>query len=208
MTVLENLPLFPLGTVLFPQGRLPLKIFEARYMDMAKECFRDAAAPKPFGVCLIASGSEVAQAGTEVTVPHAIGCLAQITSWDMPSLGVLHIETRGTERFRIIESRVDKSRLLRGTVELLPADPVKPIAAKYSTCASVLSAIVAKMPELFATPHLPEDATWVSNRLAEVLPIPTLARQKLMELADPSQRIEIIARFLAQQGLEKPASST
>ena len=203
MTIIENLPLFPLGTVLFPQGRLPLKIFEARYMDMAKECFRDAAAAKPFGVCLIASGSEVVQAGTEVTVPHAIGCLAHITSWDMPSLGVLHIETRGTERFRIIESRVDKSRLLRGTVELLPADPVKPIAAKYAACASVLAAIVAKIPELFATPHLPEDASWVSNRLAEVLPIPTLARQKLMELVDPSQRIEIIAQFLAQQGLEK-----
>ena len=207
MTVIENLPLFPLGTVLFPQGRLPLKIFEVRYMDMAKECFRDAAAPKPFGVCLLASGTEVAQTGDGAAVPHQIGCLAQIVSWDMPSLGVLLIETRGTQRFRIIESRVDKSRLARATVELLPADPVKPIAAKFAACAIVLAAIVDKMPELFAAPHQPEDATWVSNRLSEVLPISPLARQKLMELADPSQRIEIIAQFLATQGLPLPGNA-
>src|SRR5262245_37563064 len=95
-----NVPLFPLGTVLFPGGQLPLKIFEARYMDMAKVCIKDGS---PFGVCLIASGREV---GTPA-LPHSVGTLARIDSWDMPQLGLLHVQCRGSERFRILSKRVE-----------------------------------------------------------------------------------------------------
>jgi len=91
-----EIPLFPLGTVLFPDGVLPLKLFEARYLDMAARCMR---ANAPFGVCLIREGGEV---GTPA-VPHGVGAIARITGWDMDKPGLLFITTRGGERFRIVE---------------------------------------------------------------------------------------------------------
>ena len=78
----SSLPIFPLGTVLFPGGALPLKGFEARYIDMTRECMKSG---MPFGICLIKEGAEVGSPA----VPHTIGCLATITDWDMQQLGVL-----------------------------------------------------------------------------------------------------------------------
>ncbi|HOY01378.1 MAG TPA: LON peptidase substrate-binding domain-containing protein, partial [Zoogloea sp.] len=90
-----EIPLFPLGTVLFPDGVLPLKLFEARYLDMAARCMR---ANAPFGVCLIREGGEVGAPA----VPHGVGSIARITGWDMDKPGLLFITTRGGERFRIV----------------------------------------------------------------------------------------------------------
>ena len=85
------LPLFPLSTVLFPGGLLPLKIFEQRYIAMAKACIRDGS---EFGVCLIKEGREV---GTPA-VPQDVGCLARIVHWDMPQFGVFHLQIEGLQR--------------------------------------------------------------------------------------------------------------
>jgi Lon protease-like protein len=101
--------------VLFPGGSLPLRIFETRYMDMAKGCLRDGA---PFGVCLIREGREV---GTPAT-PFEIGTLATIESWDMHQLGLLQIVARGGRRFRVLDHRAQPDGLLRATVELLPEE--------------------------------------------------------------------------------------
>ena len=90
----RNIALFPLGTVLFPDGLLPLKIFEQRYLDMTKACIRDN---QPFGVCLIHEGFEVGAPAA----PHSVGCLATIEQWDMPNPGMFHLLARGGERFRI-----------------------------------------------------------------------------------------------------------
>ena len=103
---IEDLPLFPLLAVLFPGGRLPLRIFESRYMDMAKACLKDGS---PFGVCLILEGGEV---GTPAT-PAAVGTTARISSWDMPQLGLLHVSARGEQRFRIRSRRVQSDGLAR-----------------------------------------------------------------------------------------------
>src|SRR5262245_4738255 len=84
----KDLPLFPLNTVLFPGGRLPLRIFEQRYMDMAKACLKDSS---PFGVCMIREGLEVG----DPAVPADVGTLARITNWDMPQLGMLHVVALG-----------------------------------------------------------------------------------------------------------------
>src|SRR5688572_2943404 len=92
------LPLFPLKTVLFPDGILPLKVFEARYIDMVRECMKNNV---PFGVVLIRSGQEVGAAA----VPEEVGCLAHITGWDMQNPGVMMLRTLGGDRFRIIETR-------------------------------------------------------------------------------------------------------
>ncbi|HEX4326715.1 MAG TPA: LON peptidase substrate-binding domain-containing protein [Burkholderiales bacterium] len=191
-----NLPIFPLGTVLFPGGALPLKVFEARYVDMTRECMKSG---MPFGVCLIKEGAEV---GTPA-VPHDIGCLASITDWDMQQLGVLQIKTRGSQRFRILSSRVEGNGLIRAATEPIADDAVVGVRSEFAGCMILLKALLPKLPaELIPEPHDFDNAAWLSNRLSEVLPIPALAKQKLMELEDPDSRLEIIHKYLGQQGLK------
>ena len=96
---MTDLPLFPLGTVLFPGGLLPLRVFEQRYLELVKSSMREQS---PFGVCLIREGAEVGAPAT----PEPVGCLAHIVQWDMQQLGLLRIAARGAERFRIIERRL------------------------------------------------------------------------------------------------------
>ena len=192
------IPIFPLGSVLFPEGLLPLKLFEQRYLDMAKACLRLNEPALPFGVCLIQDGQEVGK----TAVPHTVGCLAHITSWDMPTFGVLHVKTRGGQRFRLIEQTTEKNGLIRAQVELLAPDAPVPLPEHLIGCATLLTALIEKAPTYFSDPHHLGDAGWVANRLAEVLPLPTLARLKLMELDDPTQRLDIIGHFLAQKGLQ------
>ncbi|MDD3352927.1 LON peptidase substrate-binding domain-containing protein [Zoogloea sp.] len=192
--VLE-IPLFPLGTILFPDGVLPLKLFEARYLDMAARCMRTES---PFGVCLIQEGGEVGQPAT----PHALGTLANIVHWDMNQPGLLFLTTRGGARFRVLERRIEADRLQTARVELLPEPPVVPIPPALAGLPALARAIVEDAgEELFPPPHRFEDPTWVGYRLAEVLPIPNRARQRLLELDDTLSRLEIILQYLRQHRL-------
>jgi len=204
--VLADLPLFPLHTVLFPGGLLPLKIFEARYLDMASECLREE---RPFGVCLLKSGGEVALPD-ETAVPEAIGCLAVIKQCDVETFGMLHICAHGTQRFHLLSHRVEADGLLVGMAELIPEDiPLEGSErqARCGACAEVLERIIATIRERdpsslpFAEPFRFDDPSWVSNRLAEVLPIPLRARQKLMELNDAGARIDVVHHYMQQHQL-------
>lgn len=192
---LPTIPLFPLRTVLFPGGALPLKIFEQRYMDMAKACLSDDA---PFGICLIALGAEVGLPAQ----PHPVGTLARIARWDMQQLGVLQVVVHGGERFRILRSWAEPSGLLRGEVELLPEPPPQTLPEESDLLVPLLRAIVADLGE--AAPPEPrryEDAAWVAYRYCEVLPIPRQARQMLLELGDPLSALAIIRQYLTRKKL-------
>jgi len=197
---LNDLPLFPLHTVLFPDGRLPLRVFEARYVDMVRRCLRDNT---PFGVCLINSGDEVAREG-KPTVPEMIGCLAEIVDCNMEQLGVLLIETRGRQRFRIRDYHTNDDGLLVAKAELLPADIIDCKLELLGECLDALRHIVGalhakqadRMP--FAEPYRWDDPGWVANRLCELLPVPLKARQMLMALPDAGMRIEIVHRYMRQ----------
>jgi Lon protease-like protein len=204
--VLADVPLFPLHTVLFPDGLLPLKIFEARYLDMARDCLREKT---PFGVCMLKSGGEVAQPD-EPSVPESIGCLAEIEDCDVETFGMLLIRARGTRRFRLLSHRVEPSGLLVGMAEPLPEDmPLEgnEQLAKFGACAEVLERIIATIRERdpdslpFAEPFRLDDPAWVSNRLSEVLPIALRARQKLMELTDAGARIDVVHHYMQQHQL-------
>ena len=128
-TLPDRLPLFPLKTVLFPGGVLPLRVFEARYMDMITRCMREDAG---FGVCLIAAGEEVG----ETAVPHPVGTEARIEQWDMAQAGVLNLVTRGIRRFRIEDHEVERDGLLVASVRWL--DEPLPVAAEALRLACVL----------------------------------------------------------------------
>ena len=186
-----GLALFPLQTVLFPGGRLPLRIFETRYMDMAKVCLRDDA---PFGVCLIREGAEVGAPAE----PVEIGCLARITAWDMPQLGVLQVLARGERRFRIRARRVQADGLTRADVELLAEESDAPLDADSDLCARVLrKAIESGGADRVEPPLRYASAAWVSARLAELLPLSLAARQRLLEMDDARDRIEILRRLIS-----------
>jgi uncharacterized protein len=204
--VYADLPLFPLHTVLFPDGLLPLKIFEARYLDMTRTCLRENA---PFGVCLIKSGAEVANPD-EPCVPELVGCLATIEQCDVDEFGMLRVRARGTRRFRLLSHRVEPSNLLVGMAQPLPDDiPLEGTdsLAKFGACSEVLERIIDTIRERdpeslpFAQPFRPDDPSWVSNRLSEVLQIPLRARQRLMEMTDAGARIDCVHHYMQQHQL-------
>ena len=188
---MKDLPLFPLNTVLFPGGRLPLRIFEQRYLEMAKACLRD---DSPFGVCLIREGAEV---GTPAT-PMDIGCLARIVEWDMEQLGVLQIVARGERRFRVLERSAQADGLLRASIELLE-DSDAEIPARYAACVRLLERVIEQQGALFEPPHRLDSSAWVSSRLAEILPLPLAVKQQLLEIADGGARLERLNGFLSKE---------
>jgi len=186
---LTELPLFPLNTVLFPGGRLPLRIFEQRYMDMAKACLRDQS---PFGVCLIREGREVGAPA----IPADVGTLARIGTWDMPQLGVLHITALGEQRFRILERRVEPNGLARASIQTMDEEIDVAIPANCSGCVKLLEQVIQQQSALFEPPHRLDSAAWVSARLTELLPLPLPAKQELLELDNARTRIERLNELL------------
>lgn len=191
----QTVPIFPLNTVLFPGAALPLRIFEVRYVDMAKDCLKRST---PFGVCLIREGAEV---GTPA-VPERVGCLAHIADCDVEALGVMKVRAEGGERFRLTSSEVTKSGLIMGEVEPLAAEPPAPDAPGLGECAEFLRKAIAGIgPERFIQPLLFDDATWVGFRLAEILPLRNDVKQKLLELTDATLRLAVLHKFLRQQKL-------
>jgi Lon protease-like protein len=186
---LEELPLFPLHTVLFPGGRLPLRIFENRYMEMAKACLRDGA---PFGVCAIREGAEVGAPAT----PHLVGTLARIADWDMPQLGLLQVVVEGGQRFRILGRRVRAHGLAMASVELLEDEADAPIPDNCAHCARLLERLIAQQPSLFAEPHRLDSSAWVSARLAELLPLPLDLKQELLEVDAGDARLDRVSGLL------------
>jgi Lon protease-like protein len=190
-----ELPLFPLNTVLFPGGILPARVFEQRYMDMTKACLRN---DTPFGVCFIKEGGEVGAPA----VPHEIGCLAKITDWDMQQLGVLNIKALGLRRFRILDTRTQDDDLIIARAQLLPVEAPLALPTDHAACAGVLKHIIDRVgADKFKAPLTYDDAVWVGYRLAEVLPIKLSAKQNMLEMNDSVVRLEVLHRFLTQQGL-------
>jgi uncharacterized protein len=169
--------------VLFPGGRLPLRIFEQRYMAMAKNCLKNETA---FGVCLIRAGAEVGAPAT----PAEVGTLARIGSWDMPQLGVLQVTALGGRRFRILERRVQPDGLAVASIELLGEEIDAPISGEFSALVKLLERVLDQHPGLAERPHRLDSCAWVGARLAELLPLPLDARQTLLEVDDARTRLE------------------
>ena len=190
-----EIPLFPLGAVLFPNGVLSLKVFEQRYLDMAATCLKRG---EPFGVCLIASGKEVGASA----IPHAVGTLAHIDEADVPQLGIMLLKVHGGRRFRIISKTAQADGLLRAQVELLGEPAGRTVPDAQRGLLPLLMKIVSDLgPEKMPPPHAFDDAAWVGYRLTEIVSVQMLAKQKLLELDDPVSRLEILHAYFAQRKL-------
>jgi Lon protease-like protein len=179
-----TIPLFPLNTVLFPGGVLPLRIFEPRYLEMVSTCMKEGAG---FGMALILSGSEVGEAAKT----YDIGSYVRIIDWTMRDDGMLGISVQSEGRFRILSTRVLPNRLIHAEVELMEERPIQSLPLQYSAAVDLLRDIINKVGGHYAElePRY-DDPLWVSGRLAELLPIELLQKQHLLQMDDPLQRLD------------------
>lgn len=168
-----TLPLFPLHTVLFPGGRLDLRIFEPRYLDMVRNCLRDG---DGFGVCMIQEGFE---AGAPATFAET-GTSARVVDWTQRPDGLLGITAVGERRFRVLGSHVQPDNLIVGEVQWLPEPPCAGIGPRH-----------AWLGELFADAKVPvDDVAALAFRIAENIPLPPELRQELLEIDAPLARLD------------------
>lgn len=182
-------PLFPLRTVLYPGGPLPLRIFEARYLDMISDCLKQE---RPFGVLLIRSGSESGPATT-----YEIGTLARITDWYQGSDGLLGVTAIGEERFRLIDHARQPDGLNVGDVEPLPDRQRLALPDEFRPLAGILAGVLDDLGRLYESlERRYDDADWVGYRFAEILPISPEEKQYCLELEDPLERLQIVRKVL------------
>ena len=184
-----EIPLFPLRTVLYPDGPLPLRIFEQRYLDMISRCMKEDG---PFGVVLIRNGQETGPAQV-----YEVGTLARITDWYQGSDGLLGVTALGQQRFRINTNRHQDDGLLIGEIEQLPAEPDTALPEVYQPLAEILAGVLDDLGRLYESlPKRYDDAGWVSYRFAEILPIAPEQKQLLLESENALERLAELRKVL------------
>jgi hypothetical protein len=191
----DDIPLFPLSTVLFPGGPLALRIFEPRYLDMLGRCLQQG---RGFCVVAIETGSEVGAAET-----FAVGTLVEIVDWYQEPDGLLGISVVGRDRIRVRSKTRREDGLYVGQIEVLAHEPRVPLPAEHSGMADLLHKVLAPLGSRYhsVTPAY-DDASWVGYRLAEVLPLPVEFKQTLLEVEDALYRLEELRRKLKATGAD------
>ena len=212
---LLSLPLFPLGTVLYPGGLLNLRIFEVRYLDMIGKCHKTGA---PFGVVALTEGSEVRKPETKTSTGdgfshedfNTVGTLATITEFSVPQPGLMIIRCEGTKRFEISQREKLKHGLWTANVTYREDDQSVKIPDDLQGTAVALGKLITTLQERddvsteqmpLLTPYRLDDCGWVANRWCELLPMPPQLKQRLMELDNPLLRLELISDILERTGI-------
>lgn len=208
----DALPLFPLNTVLFPDGTLNLQIFEVRYLDLIGKCYKNGT---PFGVVSLHKGQEVRRRDTDQPTGDAfaheafadVGTLAHIAELASPQAGLLVIRCTGGARFRIRTRRQLKHGLWVAEVDALAADLPTAIPPDLQPVAHALAQLIAQQQaresllEFFpiAQPYRLDDCGWVANRWCDLLAMPAGAKQSLLQLDSPLLRLELVGDLLTQR---------
>ena len=184
-----RIPIFPLNTVLFPGGPLPLRIFEPRYIDMVSACMKS---DSPFGVLLIRHGNEVGPATT-----FEVGTLAKITDFYQGSDGLLGITAIGLQRFRLLSISRQSDGLNMGEVELIPPENPMRLPDEYSVLPHMLGNVLGDLGRLYeVTDWRLDDAVWVGYRFLEILPIDLEQKQASLESSDTDGRLRLVDALL------------
>lgn len=185
---MSELPLFPLQTVLLPEGRLALRVFEPRYLDMVARCLRGE---NRFGVVAIREGAEV---GAATTYEH--GTTAEIVDWHQEEGGMLGLLAAGREPFRIVSSRRQPDGLYVADVALLEPPPSQPLPEMHTPLAELLRRLLEPLPLYRGVAPSFDDAAWVGGRLIELLPLTLEFKQTLLQSYDVLERLEQLAEAL------------
>lgn len=185
-----EIPLFPLSSIVLPEGLLPLRIFESRYIEMIKQCFRDDSG---FGVCLIKEGTEVGKPAE----PHLLGTLVKIGDWDQGPDGLLQITVQGVQGFRLQSWLANSNDLLIGEVELLTPEPPLPLKPQHQPLARRLRELLTRMEHTLYYPNPRfDEAGWVCHRLIEILPLSPLDKLTLLQMQCHSDRLNILEQYM------------
>ncbi len=199
------IPLFPLGTALFPGGVIALKIFEARYLDMMKRCLRENT---PFGVLSILDSKPVDSDTSAKAHFSGVGTLAKLEQLDPIQPALYMTKSFGTQRFKVLALRQETDGLWMGQIELIDADPAIPLLKEHEKIAALLNEIIAVIKrenllgeEDFKIPANLDDCGWVSNRLAELLPLPLAQKNHLLAQSNPRIRLDLISEIIEEDGL-------
>lgn len=187
-----TVPLFPLNTVLFPGGVLPLRIFEPRYLDLVSDCLRN---DRAIGVVLIREGNETGPAAQT----YDVGTLGEVCYFNKRSDGLLGVTLRGVQRFQIHNSQVRANQTILAEVEPIANTTPCQVQGKYLKMTELLKKILAQLEPPYTTmPMHFDDLEWVSARICELLPIPLLFKQQLLQLDDTLQRLDLLHQHLYQ----------
>jgi Lon protease-like protein len=208
----EPLPLFPLNTVLFPDGHLSLQIFEVRYLDLIGKCYKNGT---PFGVVSLLQGQEVRMRDAGVPTGDAfanevfadVGTLAHITEFSSPQAGLMVILCSGGERFRIRSRQQLRHGLWTAGVEPVAGDLPTPIPPDLQPYAHALARLIEQQQEReamleflpIAQPYRLDDCGWVANRWCDLLSMPAAQKQSLLQLDSPLLRLELVGDLLTQR---------
>lgn len=206
-----NIPLFPLRMTLYPQGLLPLKIFEVRYLDMIKHCFKERL---PFGVVTLLVGDEVRKPEEEISFSK-FGTLAKIIEFDAVSPSMFAIACEGTQRFQVLESERQKNGLWTANVQLLCDDQNERVPPELMMAADTLEAFFKKFvtqglsPQYYpmSNPWRLDECGWVANRWCEMLPLPPEQKVHLLAMDSPRLRLDLIQEILEELGISKDEGS-
>jgi Lon protease-like protein len=203
-----ELPLFPLGTVLFPGALLPLQLFELRYLQMIGECERQDTG---FGVVTLTKGREVHRPGAAAEQFEPIGTRVQIERIERPQPGLVRVWCRGVEKFRIQATQQRSDGLWLGRVEPLPPEPaiqvpedLQRLSTQMHQALNQLSAQPSEVPPWNEAWRL-QDCGWLSNRYGELLPLPLAMKYRLFVLQEPLMRLELIGDWVAPTSSAEPA---
>ena len=212
---LTELPLFPLGTVLFPGALLPLQLFELRYLQMIGECERQGTG---FGVVTLTQGREVHRPGEAAEQFEPIGTRVQIERIERPQAGLVLVWCRGVARFQIHSTAQRSDGLWRGQVQALPPEPslavpehLQHLSDQMHGALQSLSAQPSVVPQWNEAWRL-QDCGWLSDRYGELLPLPLTMKYRLFALQEPLMRLELIGDLVAPtsdaaKGQKPPANS-
>jgi len=206
-----QLPLFPLGTVLFPGALLPLQLFELRYLQMIGECERQGTG---FGVVTLTQGREVHRPGAAAEQFEALGTRVEIERIERPQAGLVRVWCRGVEKFRLQATQQRSDGLWLGQVQALPPEPAVPVPEDLQHLSTQMHEALGQLSaQASVVPHWAEawrlqDCSWLSHRWAELLPLPLQLKYRLFALQEPLMRLELIGDMVAPSEQSPQASAT
>jgi len=198
----DTLPLFPLGTVVFPGSLLPLQIFELRYLSMVGECERQGT---DFGVVTLTRGAEVHQPGGPAEQFEPVGTRMRLEKVQRPRPGLLHIACRALDTFEIVQSTQRSDGLWQAQVRRLPPEPALPVPEHLHYLSGQMAQVLAQLqddtldPQPWPRPWPLDDCAWLSQRWSELLPWPTPMKYRLLALRDPLMRLELVGDSVLPQ---------
>ena len=199
---MSSIPLFPLHTVLYPHGRLPLRIFEPRYLDMVSDCMK---AGSGFGVCLIKQGTETGPAATCFDT----GTYAEIIDFSRQPDGLLTITLQGKRRFRVLQTAVRSNNLLTGEIDWMSPDQAEAGPAEYPLLKELYLHIVENYETFYADEdHGALSPALLSYRLAEFLPFDNGIKQEILETDSVQDRLELVKSNLMSMEIEFDTSES